>query len=147
MHASIVKIRFEIVDDGFPIIRTCNGGDHTQLPLQGEYGIVPARETGALPEPLALGVHVVPVVWRAKYNGFSPVAFFNHLLKIVFQDAMVVLYASSTSFARPDQLSGKTDELVLLAGSLENRLDERFCDFAISARADADDSDRLRRRH
>jgi hypothetical protein len=48
----------------------------------------------------------------------------DHLLKIVFQDATVVLYAPSTSFARPDQFSGKTDELVFLAGSFEDGLDE-----------------------
>jgi len=51
-------------------------------------------------------------------------AFLDHLMKIVFQDAMVVLDASGTPFARPDQLFGKTDELLFFAASLEDGLDE-----------------------
>ena len=72
----------------------------------------------------ALGVHVVPVVWRAKNDGFGPIAFLHYLLEIVFQDTTVVLHAAIACLARPDQLSRKTDELVSLARSFENGLDE-----------------------
>jgi hypothetical protein len=49
---------------------------------------------------MTLGIHMIPVVWRTKDNGFSLITFLYHFLKIVLQDATVILYAPITCFAR-----------------------------------------------